>query len=486
MLCRENEVNILQNLLESDRPEFLAIYGRRRVGKTYLINQFFSNQDVIYFRVTGEKNGAIEQQIERFVDAIGKAFYPGITLKACQDWDAAFHLLTECIEKSESNKKIVLFMDEFPWMATPKSGLLGQLDYYWNHTWSNNSRVKLIICGSSASWIIRKILRNKGGLHNRITSQIRLAPFKLSDTQRFLQQNGIKLNQKQIIEIYMLTGGIPYYLSHIKKGLSATQIIEQLAFGQASPLLSEFDVLFSSLFNHAERHIALIKNIAKRRYGIEQSTLLETMGTDFQGQKGLVCLQELVDAGFIMRHIPYGRKRNGIYYRVIDEYTLFYLKWIEPIKATLVHEGAPEGYWAQLHNTPSWQSWSGLTFETICYKHAHFIARALNLTPAALPYTWRYIPSKGSNESGAQIDLLFDRQDQAITLCEIKFNQTPYTFSKQDAINMEQKKAIFLEKTKIKKQVFFALICANGVKNNAYIDVYIDQVITLDALFRST
>lgn len=484
MLGRDQEQAILTDLLSSNRAEFIAIYGRRRVGKTFLVDTFFSKKDVLYFRTTGEKDGAIVDQIQHFTRAIGDAFYHGAELQAKTNWDDTFYQLTQAIKNAPLDKKIVLFMDEFPWMASAKSKLLGCLDYYWNHHWSKDKRIKLVICGSSASWIINKIIKDTGGLHNRITRELLIEPFNLKETKAFLNHQGIRLKERQITDVYMLTGGIPYYLSHAKKGLSATEIIEQLAFRKTSPLLREFDILFASLFSDFENNLTLIRAIAKKRYGIEQQELLEQMDKNLRGETGLKHLQELQDAGFITRFTPYGYKQRGSYYRITDEYTLFYLKWIEPILQTLLLKGAPKGYWQQQQNTPTWRAWSGLAFEAICYKHVHQIANALELSPASLPYTWRYAPTKGSDEKGAQIDLLFDRDDDAITICEIKYTTAKLVVDKKMVDNINNKQTVFREKSRSKKQLFIALITTHGLQNCAYSDTYIDKIVTLDALFK--
>src|SRR5579872_3706402 len=276
IIGRKEEKIVLQEFYDSDRPEFLTIYGRRRIGKTYLIRQFFKKKSCIFFNSTGIQNGNIESQLSRFIKEIGDIFYKGTKIKEGKNWFDAFDSLTEAIEKFVTEKqKVVLFFDEFPWMATHRSGLLEALDHFWNQKWSNDPRIKLIICGSSASWIINKIINNKAGLHNRITCRIRLMPFNLQETNAFLINQGIKLNHKQVSQLYMIAGGVPYYLMNLKKGFSATQLIESMAFKQDSFLFNEFDNLFSSLFADAENYIDMLRIIAKNQYGVSQVDLIK-------------------------------------------------------------------------------------------------------------------------------------------------------------------------------------------------------------------
>lgn len=479
---REDEVQTLRSFLESDRPEFLAIYGRRRIGKTYLIRSFFEGEDVIFFNVTGTKDGLLSDQIAHFTKQIGDVFYRGVQLKSGKNWDKTFEILTDAF-KTIQNKKIILFFDEFPWMATKNSKLLQVLDYYWNQYWSVNSQIKLIICGSSASWIIDKIVNNKAGLHNRLTRNINLEPFNLNEASEYLAHLGIKLNKEQILSIYMVMGGVPYYLSKLEKGCSAVQSIERLAFRRKSFLLEEFDNLFSSLFEDHETNIDIIRLIAENRYGLGQEALLKKMGKALHGKTGLRKLKALQDAGFIIAFKPHLHRKKGIYYKVIDEYTLFYLRFIEPIRNGLSERGLVKGYWDKKHNSSEWNSWSGYAYEAICYKHIGQIRKALDLSPTAIPTTWRYTPRKGSKEQGAQIDLLFDRDDNAITICEIKYTDQAYSLSKSYAEILHKKVDVFQAITRNKKQIFLAMIVASGLKESIYSKEMIDSEVTLDDLF---
>jgi uncharacterized protein len=484
LIGREKETHLLQTILSSHEAEFLALYGRRRVGKTFLIREFFHHQDAIFFNATGAKDGRLQEQIQHFTEEIGHAFFSGITPNIKKTWDETFKLLTDVMTSSvPPKKKIILFFDELPWLTTRNSRLLQSLDYYWNRYWSMDNRIKLIICGSSASWMIQKIINNRGGLHNRITRKIHLQPFNLAETKLFLYQRGIKLNTQQILSIYMVTGGIPYYLMPIEKGLSSAQIIESLVFSRDSLLLTEFDNLFPSLFDHHETYISIIREIAKYRSGIGKRALLEKLDKSQLGGCGLDKLNQLEDAGFIMSFTPHFHKKRGIYYRIIDEYTLFYFHWIEPIKDALQARSLDEGNWQEIQNSPAWNTWLGYAFEAVCYKHISQIRKKLGISATAIANSWRFIPTARSKEIGAQIDLLFDRRDDTITLCEIKYSHQPFIIDKAYANNLLNKRNIFLKKTKTKKQIFLALITTFGLQENLYANDLISGVVTLDDLF---
>lgn len=479
---RKEELKILDKVCASNKPEFLAIYGRRRIGKTYLIRSYFAGKEVLFFNTTGSDAAPMREQVGNFTKEIGKVFYSGAELKAGKNWDETFNILTTAIE-SIKNKKIILFMDELPWMATKNSRLLSILGYYWNQHWSKNSKIKLIICGSSASWIKEKIVSNKGGLHNRLTEKISLAPFDLNDSKAYLNSLGIKLNNHHVLPIYMATGGVPYYLSKIEKSLSASQNIERLAFRKNSFLLEEFDNLFASIFKDHEINIELLRIIAASRSGVGQEELLRKIGKALHGESGLKKLKELQDANFIMGFKPHFHSKRGVYYKIIDEYTVFYFDWVEPIRKTLLERNLSTGYWDKKYNSPEWESWAGYTFEAICHKHIPQITKALNLSPTAIPATWRYVPLKGSAEEGAQIDLLFDRDDDAITICEIKYTNKPFSINKAYAAKLQKKIDVFKKITRTKKQIFLSFISANGLKENMHSE-NVAGVVDLDALFK--
>lgn len=482
---RNDEIEILDQIYNSDRPEFLALYGRRRVGKTYLIKRFFQNKgDAIFFTVTGTKDGAFAEQIKHFTEQIGSTFLHGIVPQVGKNWDETFKTLTEAITHTSADKKIVLFFDELPWMATKNSKILQSIDYYWNQHWSNDPRIKLIVCGSSASWIIHKIIKDTGGLHNRITRRLHLAPFKLHETKDFLENSGIQLNNEQILLLYMFTGGVPYYLSYVEAGLSAMQIIEKMAFSEGGFLLDEFDNIFAALFNDHEDHINIIKTIAKKRHGIGKNELLIALGKSMQGSTGVKKLDELEEAGFIFSFKPHFHKRQGLYYRLTDEYTAFYIQWIEPLRQTLQKQSLDKGNWQSIQNSPEWYNWLGYAFENVCYKHISEIRRALSIDPGAIANSWRYVPRKDDEGRGAQIDLLFDRKDEVITLCEIKYTKNSFVVDNKYAEILERKIQVFKEQTRTKKQIFMTMVSANGIKPTAYSEKLISDIVTLNDLFR--
>ena len=481
---RVREQNLLKHLLASKKAEFLALYGRRRVGKTFLIRNYFKNSSCLFFHCTGIQNGSLEDQLKGFGQQIGEAFYNGVTPAFNKNWLDAFEVLNKSIENISKSKKIVIFFDEFPWMATKRSKLLQALEYYWNRYWSHDNRIKLIVCGSSASWIIDKIINNKGGLYNRTTQTMRLDPFTLSETNDYLTSLGIRLNHRQILDLYMILGGIPHYLAHVKRGQSSHQNIDEICFQKNGPLVDEFNRLFGSLFKESSSYIKLIRTIAKSREGVNQNEISRACKMT-RGGRITKKLKQLEDAGFILSFLPHGHEEKGLYYKVIDEYTLFYLYWIEEYLKSTRRQDQSSGYWVSIAQTQSFKSWSGLAFEAVCHKHVAQIRKALAIDPGAQAVSWRYQPrSKKGITRGAQIDLLFDRPDGSITICEIKHSDRPFVIDKDYAQIIDRKIEIYKQQTRTEKQIFFAIVASSGLKPNKYSEAMCVQAASLEDLFK--
>lgn len=483
LVGREDELKRLDDFFASSKAEFLAVYGRRRIGKTFLVHQFCTKKNAVCFHVSGLKDGKLLDQIENFTRVIGKVFYDGAELKVKAKWLDVFEQLTNAINKVPKNKKVILFFDELPWMATKRSKLIQALDHFWNRYWSIDPRIKLIVCGSAASWILTNLIHNKGGLYNRITFQIELGPLSLNESKKFLTKKGIALNNDQLLKIYMTMGGVPLYLDHVQKGLSADQNIDSLCFTKRGLLFTEFNKLFESLFEQHDIHEELVRLTAASRHGISQTELMEKSSKSAGGRLKKR-LQELEDAGFIESFVPYQHKEKGIYYRVIDEYTLFYLKWIEPVANNIKRRDKDNGFWLSKQKSGHWDSWAGYAYEAICYKHIGQIRRKLNIGSDAEIGTWRYVPRKGEQSEGAQIDLLFDRDDGIVTVCEIKYTLKPFVIDKVYANNLLRKVSVFKEQTRTQKQIFIAMVSASGLQKTYHSEELVTGIVELEDLLK--
>lgn len=478
---RREELVILDKVYRSNEAELLAIYGRRRVGKTHLVSNFFKEKGV-YFELTGTKNAKMHEQIVNFSNEFSSVFFKNEKTVFSKNWTEAFGQLKAEIEKAGKDKKVILFFDELPWLASQRSGFLPALENFWNRFASRDKRIIVIVCGSAASWMIKNVIFGKGGLHNRVTKRIRLLPFTLSETEEFLRARNVELDKKQIAELYMVTGGVPQYLKNAERGMSAAQIINDMCFNKDGALFDEFKRLYSSLFDNYENHVNIIKALAKALSGLTKNELLKRAGLMSGGASSNV-IKELEEAGFIAYVPAFNKKKISGRYILIDQYSLFYLTWIE--KANVMNfEGGIGDYWMKMRSSRNWETWAGYAFENICFKHLMKIKAALGLAGINTAISgWSYIPPKSSDDSGAQIDMMIDRADNCINLCEIKYCSAEFTIDKEYAKALKNKKDVFKERTKTRKTLFTTMITTYGVKENEHYLSVVDNQLTIDALY---
>lgn len=473
---RKPEIKLLKRLLRSSKAELLAVYGRRRIGKTYLIQRFFHDKG-LYFEVSGIRDATIEQQIRNFVMRIKKVFGPVDFEAFPRNWFEVFELLETVIDRQKGSEKIILFLDEFPWMDTHKSDLVKAFENAWNSYLCKNPRIITIVCGSSVSWMIRKVIRNRGGLHGRLTAQIRLKPFTLIETEEFFQLHQIKLDRKQIVEIYMALGGVPKYLELAQRGMSSSQIVQDLCFNPRGFLTTEFEALYESLFDGFQLHVKIIEALAQNRIGLTFSQIADFAKVS-KGGSLTKALKELVASDFVRLVQFYGKKQRESRYRLIDEYSLFYLRWI---KDAMYNYDEPLGpnYWLKQQDSNAYKIWAGYTFEGVCLKHVQQIVESLKLSVVA---------QKASYWSGdhAQIDLIIDRGDSCANLVEIKYYNQEWAMTAKDAQKMNKRRELFREFSKSRKTLFNTLITPFGAKNNQHYLASIEHQLTLDDLFRHT
>lgn len=472
IIGRKTEQGILQAMLESRQPELVAVYGRRRVGKTFLIRQFFADQ--LVFSCSGQLNSSTPQQLFNFAEQL-QSYFPAVRPFIIPgDWQQAFARLWQSLSALETKTKKVVFFDELPWLDTHKSGFLAAFDYFWNMHGSTRSDLIVVICGSAASWIIKKVVNNKGGLHNRITQRIRLLPFNLQETEAYLQHRNIKLNHYQLLQLYMTMGGIPHYLNAIKRGKSVPQIIEEICFSKDGMLYGEFDNLYSALFSSSEKHIQVIQALARKNKSITRNELLETGKLTTGGGISTV-LEELEESDFIEKLYPLEHKLKDGLYRLTDEFSLFYMRFMRGGKIQ-------NGQWLSQAETPAYRTWCGYAFENVCIKHVQQIKIALGIAAVQASTTsWQ---ARGKEHiAGAQVDMLIDRRDQTINICEMKFSTTEYTIDKKYAGELENKLKFFRRETQTKKTLLLTLITTYGIKDNAYKQQLVDNEISMGVLF---
>jgi len=461
--------------MASPEAELIAVYGRRRVGKTFLIRRHFDGD--LYIELTGMYGGAFRAQLQSFADALARATGTGARSGPPATWAEAFGALAYAMDRLPRRKrKRVVFIDELPWLVTQRSGFLPAFEHFWNDWASRRTDLIVVVCGSAASWMVKHLLHARGGLHNRVTRHLRLQPFTLAETRAFLTSRRIALDDYQLLELYMALGGIPHYLKEIERGESAAQCIDRVCFSRTGLLGREFSHVYTSLFEAAERHELVVRALAKRRYGLTRNELLAATGLPSGGWTTGV-LEELEASGFIMRMPQFGRDKKDSVYRVSDEHSLFHLHWIER------HRGRSEGTWLRIRGTPAWRAWSGYSFEGVCLKHADQLRVALGIGGIQTEEsTWRYQSSGDGDGDGAQIDLVIDRKDRCINLCEMKFSESEFVIDKAYARALTNKRDAFRRLTGTAKSLFTTLVTTRGLAPTRHRGAAVDAAVDISAL----
>ena len=480
LVGRKEEQEVLARAQATSEAEFVAVYGRRRVGKTFLVQEFFGRD--LCFELVGQSGGRTQDQLQRFTQSLGKAMGQRIPLQQPPSWEEAFaqlELFLEGMPQEKATAKKVVFLDELPWLDTPRSRFIPCLEHFWNRYVSRRSDLVLVTCGSAASWMIQNIVQARGGLHNRVTRRIRLLPFSLAEAKQFLERRGVNLTTRQVAELYMVMGGIPHYLKEAVPGRSAAQIIDQSCFSSQGLLRDEFANLYGSLFDHADQHMEIVRTLMRRRTGLTRGEILN--GVSFTtGGTATKRLDELEASGFLRRQIPFGKQEREALYRLADEFSLFHLKWI----AALGRRSPGVGYWMQHRNTPAWRAWAGYAFENLCLKHVDRLKAALGISGVQTTESaWQYRPATGSNEEGAQIDLLIDRKDDCVNLCEMKFSEVPFELDRKYAEELRRKARVFREVTGTRKNLLLTLVTAEGLRDSPLARELVASSVTLDELF---
>ena len=472
IIGRKEEQETLLKTLSSGRSEMVAVFGRRRVGKTFLIKQVY--QEHIVFEMTGLQKGLNKKQLQNFSLQLGIYAKSPLPIAVPPDWLHAFFMLSNFLEKQPSDKKQVIFLDELPWMAGRKSDFITGLSWFWN-SWAETRNVVVVICGSAASWMTQKVVNDRGGLHNRITKRVFLDPFTLNETEAYLNSRNIFFNHYQIVQIYMAMGGIPHYLKEIEAGKSAIQNINDICFSKKGILRDEFSRLYSALFANADNHIAVVRALGQSRQGLSRPDIIK-IGQLSEGGNTSTVLEELEQSSFITSYYPFDKRKKEMIYRLTDEYSLFFLRFIEP------NQNEGNDTWNHLSQTQAAKVWAGYAYGNACLKHIPQIKKALGISGVYTQSSTFFQKGKGA-EQEVQIDLLIDRNDRIINLFEIKFYDTEMTLTEADAKALRNLMSVFSVKTKTKRYLMMSLITTFGLQHNKHSLGLVEKVLTLEDLF---
>lgn len=469
MIGRKNEIKLLEKAYESKRSEFIAVYGRRRVGKTFLIRQLFA--DKFAFAYTGMPNVPTKVQLHNFYKELRAQ---GSRVEAePHNWIDAFFLLRELLESRPDGKKVV-FLDELPWMDAKQSSFLSAFEYFWNGWASARNDILLVVCGSATSWIVKNILHNRGGLHNRLTNQICLQPFSLLECEQYAAFLNLPISRSQVIEAYMIFGGVPFYWSLLEPDKSIPQNIDGLFFGRNPKLGNEFQELYRSLFVNPEKYIDIIGALGKKKAGMTRDEIIESCQFT-SGGKISKYLDDLENSGFIRRYQAIGAKTKNACYQLMDNFTLFYFRFMAE------KSNVDKNFWSKIQMSPVYHNWCGLAFERVCLWHTEQIKKALGVSGViTTEYSWRAYAT--NEQHGSQIDLLIDRSDKTINLCEIKYSHRPYTIDAGYMEFLNNKVEHFKMVTKTRKGVALTMITSSGLTKNAY-SMHLHAQVSADDLF---
>ena len=477
MIGRKKEIAELQELYKGKNAELVAVYGRRRVGKTYLVDETFKGR--ITFRHAGlspieEADSSKERPIKKQL----RAFYYSLISQGMEkdhlpeDWLEAFFMLEMHLQKIDDGSRQVIFFDELPWMDTPKSGFITAFESFWNG-WACHRNVMVIVAGSANSWIKDKLINNHGGLYGRVTHEIKLSPFSLLECELLLKDRGISLSRYDVVQSYMIFGGIPFYLNYFQRGRSLAQNVDELLFSKGAKLLLEYDRLFSSIFSNPEEMKKIVKALAGRSKGYTRQELTE-LTTFSDGGTLSKALKGLIASDFVMSYNPFGEGRKREYYKLIDPFCLFYLKFVAN------HNSLSEKFWQQNVTSQNIVTWRGYAFENVCFNHILQIKKALGISGiSSSESAWTKI---GENERGTQIDMIISRNDNVVNMCEIKFYSDIFVVDKDYDLVLRNRKGLLSDNIPKKSTIHTTLITTYGIKENEYRWSF-DNVITMDDLF---
>jgi len=470
IIGRKFEQNILKSCYDSPRSELVVMYGRRRVGKTFLIRQFFG--DRFDFFLTGIYDGTKREQLATFNRRL--CLHSGEEYPTPEDWAEAFEQLKQYLT-SLGERKILVFIDEIPWLDTQKSRFMKNFELFWNEWASMRGNIKLIVCGSATTWMLKNLIHAKGGLYNRSTRKIKLSPFSLCECEHLLAQNGFAWNRYQIAEAYMIFGGIPYYLQILQKEYSLIQNVDILFFKENAELKGEYDILFKSLFKNSTLYRDIVETLAENTKGMTRKQLVDSLKVTDGGSFSDM-LDNLENCDFVRAYSAMGKKERDVLYQLTDPFILFHLKFVKGYK------GQDENRWSNMIDSPSRRAWSGYSFEQMCLHHIRQIKSKLGISGVSSDiYSWSAKAREGVH--GAQIDLLIDRRDQVINLCEMKFSQSPYELTESYLNHMLERMEIFRTDTKTTKALYLTMVTTYGLKPNAYSGMIQSEVV-LDDLFQ--
>ena len=466
---RKKELSLLEESYLSSKSEIFTVYGRRRIGKSTLI-EIFARQKPNFFSFEGIEGQNSSFQIKHFTEMLKKQLQdPLLSSIQFQSWDAVFTYVSErLMTKTRPNEKIIFFLDEIQWMAAGRSSFISLLKYYWDNYWKK-SNVLMILCGSIASFMVNKVVHSKA-LYGRIDHEILLKGLHPFEAKAFFADK--HKSTEEILKYYLILGTIPKYLEYINPSRSFQWNMNKLFFSSHGSMINEIKKIFYSQFKESTIYFDIVKLLKSGPLALSEiCTRLKIKSGG--GLKRY--LTNLENAEIIRSHVPFNRKANSRLkkYVLSDEYLNFYFKYLEP-NLRIIEESESEKLFETLTKN-SFDVWLGFAFEKFCIKHNSWLADLMGFKDDVLiasPYFER-------KDQRFQIDLVYLRADKVITICEIKHHTKPLS-SKQ--IGEMQRK---LQCLKIPNgySIETALISLYGPDKALNDSNYFDHYVSMDAIF---
>ena len=471
LVGRESEIRHLDTIVSSKEAEFVVVYGRRRVGKTFLVNTFFGNHYA--FKLTGLAKKGKREQLANFTVSLNR-YSAGKKYTKPRTWYEAFDMLRDLLENVSVEGKRVVFIDELPWMDSRGGNLVSALEHFWNDWAMTLNDLVLVVCGSATCWMTKKILKNRGGLHNWVTQKLYIRPFTLAECKQYLDSRGILMEDKEIAECYMIMGGIPFYLKNLRRGTSLSQNVDEMFFAEKGRLDDEFNALYASLFDKSDNYVKVVEALSTKNKGLSRDEILRATKLDNNGHFTNI-LHDLIDCDFIRCYQSYGNKSKLGIYQLIDPFSLFYYKFIKK------NGGIDKPFWQYQIGTRQHDTWAGLAFEQLCLNHHKQIEQALGITGIITNvYSWT---TPQAAEEKVQIDLIIKRADKVINVCEMKFYDGEYVMKKKDYDDIERRVRVFRTANKLRTAIHPVLVTTFGLVNNQYSSAF-QNTVTLKDLFK--
>lgn len=467
VIARGPEQETLRELMASKKPELVAIYGRLRVGKTFTVSQTLQeNSGALYFEVTGSlrEDGRARPQQEFLSDfSIAWTRWIGERRNISTAEDCLLALVELDRRAAKARRPLYLFLDELPWIARSSPRFFSGLATLWNNSLSKNPYLKLFVAASATSWMMDHVIHARAGLAKRVTAQIHMRPLDLAQTRLFLAAKGLQITRNEVLQVYSALGGIPFYLDLLTRKDGASKNLYQLLVPKSAMLYAgaEYEALFRYLFARDGAYRKVIDTLVTQKYGMTYAELSNRVTGKPEPSGGLLrVLENMERSELIERRLMFLNRSKGTRLYVTDEYIRFVSRWLRNSGVSTFSA------FNRIFSSQSYASWQGFDFELTAFKNVHLVSQALGISGIPVePFVYY-------RDKDVQIDLLLERGDQTITLCEAKSYDSQYEPTEKDVTRFRIRRQAIEELLKTKRRppqfINYCFVVRNGIKRNRY------------------